>query len=248
MKTSGSGYVIDDKPRRVHDIPERLRPREEMDRLGVRNVSDDVLIAVLLRSGVRNRNVIELARALLQQYGSLTALAGAPVEELADLLGMGPVKARVLAAALELGKRLGEEGLPAAMCVREPRDAVRLVRDSSRGLQSEVFWVIHLDAKNRVKGRAREISRGTLDASLVHPREVFRDAIRSSCAAVVLAHNHPSGDPTPSAEDIRITRQLVEAGKIVDIKVLDHVIVGRPTGEDAHDYASLREGGVVNFD
>jgi DNA repair protein RadC len=225
-----------------------MRPREALERLGVQHVSDDCLLAVLLRSGVRGVNVVDLAGGLLREYGSLTALAEASLEELAARRGMGRVKAQVLAAALELARRLNEEAAPKRCRIRRPDDAAALLRGSARVLQSEVFWVLLLDAKNRLKGRPVDVSRGLLDASLVHPREVFREAIRSATGAVVLVHNHPSGDPTPSAEDLRITKQLVEAGRIVDIRVLDHVILGAAAGDGGSDFLSMREEGLARFE
>lgn len=246
-KITRSDYVIEGSSWRVCDIPERLRPREEMERLGVEHVSDDVLLAIILRSGVRGVSVVDLARRILKDYGSLTGLAACSVDELAAMRGMGRVKAQVLMAALEIAKRLNEEAVPKRCCVKTPEDAARLLRDKTRTLDSEVFWVLLLDTKNYLKSRPLEITRGLLDASLVHPREVFRGAIRSATAAVVLVHNHPSGDPAPSAEDIRITKQLVEAGRIVDIKVLDHVILGKSARRGDKDFLSMREAGVMNF-
>jgi len=241
-----SEYVITNSSWRVRDMPERLRPREEMERLGVENVSDDVLLALILRSGVRGLSVVDLARGLLREYGSLTALAGASVEELAARKGMGRVKAQVLKASLEFASRLGEEAMPRRYRVRSPEDAARLLRDRTKSLDREVFWVLLLDAKNFLKTRPVNITTGLLDASLVHPREVFREAIRSATAAVVLVHNHPSGDPAPSPEDVRITKQLVEAGKVVDIRILDHVILGKQ-GPAGKDFLSFREDGIIDF-
>lgn len=237
------GYAIAGSAWRVADMPERLRPREEMARMGVRNVSDDVLLAIILRSGVRGANVVELSRSLLREFGSLTALAAASPEDVSRVTGLGPVKAQVLGAALELGRRLNEESVPKQHTVRTPEDAARLVRDEARTLDIEVFSVLLLDAKNHLKRRV-EVSTGLLDASLAHPREVFREAVRSAAAAVVLVHNHPSGDAAPSAEDIRITRQLVAAGRVIDLRVLDHVIVA---GGGQVGMYSMREGGVVDF-
>lgn len=217
-----------------------------MSRLGVENVSEEVLLAVLLRNGIRAINVCELARSILIGYGSLSELARASVEELAGISGLGNAKAQILKAALELARRLSDESLPDRPAIRTPENVAALLREKVRVLEREIFWVLMLDAKNRLKGPPVEVSRGLLDASLVHPREVFRDAISSASAAVVLAHNHPSGDPAPSAEDIRITKQLIESGKIIDIRVLDHVIVTRPN-ENAPDHFSLREQGLVSF-
>lgn len=242
-------YVVEHQNWQVRDIPERLRPREEMARLGVHNVSDDVLLSVVLRSGAHGRSVIDLARQLLRDYGSLTGIAKSSVDELSSdrYKGMGMVKAQVLIAALELGRRISEEGAPETVKVKTPQDVVQLLRDKVRTLDTEVFWVLRLDTKNQMKGEPVDVTRGLLDASLVHPREVFREAVRSATAGVVLAHNHPSGDPTPSADDIRITKQMVEAGRIVDIKVLDHVILGSSDDHGGSRFVSLREDGIVAF-
>ncbi len=233
---------------RVCDMPERLRPREEVERSGVENVADDILLAIVLRSGVQGLNVIELARSMLRRYGSLSGIAKASAEELTSTPGIGPVKAQVLRATLELGSRLAREATDAEYVIRAPEDVARLLRPRARTLEQETFWVLLLDAKNRLKGQPLDVTQGILDASLVHPREVFREAVRAASAAIVVAHNHPSGDPTPSAEDVRITRQLVSAGRVVDIKVLDHVVVGRSSAERPQDFVSLRESGVVNFE
>lgn len=231
----------------VHEMPERLRPREEVERLGVKGVSDTALLAIILRGGVRGQNVIRMAEELLQKHKTLTGIANASQEELLEIRGIGKVKAQVLSATLELAKRLIDEGVSTSTAIRTPEDAAGLLREKARTLSKEVFWVIMLDAKNRLKGPPVEVSQGLLDASLVHPREVFKKAILSTSAAVVLAHNHPSGDPTPSAEDIRITRQLVEAGKIIDIRVLDHIILGNPEARQQGGFTSMREAGLVEF-
>lgn len=242
------GYVQKASVWRVLDMPARQRPREELERLGAANVPDAALVAILLRSGVRGVNVVDLADSLLTHYGSLAGLASATVEELMHIKGLGRVKAQVLVAALEIARRVQEAALPVNLRVRTPEDVWRLLEPRLPALDTEVFWVLHLDTKNRLKGPPVEVTRGLLDASLVHPREVFRRAIRAAVSAVVLAHNHPSGDPSPSAEDVRITRQLVEAGRVVDIKVLDHVVVGRCPQDGQRPFVSLREEGMVNFD
>ena len=248
MQSMSEEYPVRPSRSTVRDMPERLRPREELERRGVENVADDVLVAVILRSGVRGMNVQDLARELLQRYGSLTGLASASAQELARMPGMGRVKAQVLLAALETGRRLNEERFSTAPPVRTPYDAACLLQADARTLDKEVFWVLHLDAKNRLKGRPAVITSGLLDASLVHPREVFRDAVRSATAAVVLAHNHPSGDPAPSPDDIRITKQLVDAGRTLDIRVLDHIVVGRPGEDGQARYVSMREDGIATFE
>lgn len=240
-------YKINPAFYRVADVPVSERPRELLERHGAASVSAEVLIAVILRSGVRGRNVIEMARDLIREYGSLTAMAKADVEQLAARQGMGRVKAQVLKSAFELARRLAEEKSEEAPCVKKPEDVVALLREDARVLDQEVFWTLFLDSKNRVKGRPRVITKGILNASIVHPREIFRGAVVSASAAVVLAHNHPSGDPAPSREDIKLTRQLVEAGKALGIEVLDHVIVGRQGESGARGFLSMREENIVAF-
>lgn len=243
---AGAGlYDASRRSARIRDLPVMLRPREEAARVGIEHVADDVLLALVLRGGVRGRNVVDVARALLQQYGSLRLLAAAPEAELASGRGLGPVKAQVLKAALELAFRLNREIAPRRQAVRSPADVVRLFPASAR--DTETVWVLMLDQKNRLRGRPVEVSRGLLDASLVHAREVFREAIRSAAARVLLVHNHPSGDPTPSAEDLRITREMLNAGRVLDIELLDHVILGEPGPDGLVRFTSLRESGAVDF-
>ena len=208
---------------------------------------ESVLIAVLLRSGVKGRNVASLAEELLCHYGTLSAMARASAEELADHHGMGRVKAQVLKAALELARRLSDECLEDRPPLRTPGQVAEVLRERARALDQEVLWLLLLDTRYRLLRAPEEISRGILDANLVHPREVFRRAVGHAAAAVILAHNHPSGDTTPSAEDVRVTRQLVEAGRLMDIEILDHVIVGCPSGSDRQAFFSLRESGMVTF-
>lgn len=239
-EVSGSGY-------RIRDLPTQLRPREEMARVGAEHVADDVLIAVLLRTGTAGVNASDLARGLLQRYRSLTGLAAAPVEELRGVKGIGRVKAQMLKAALEIGRRLTDERLPGRVRVTQPAEAAALVREEARALDHEEFWVLYLDARNALKTSPVSVSRGLLDSSPVHPREVFKMAVHLVAAAVILVHNHPSGDPSPSAEDLQITRQLVAAGKVMDLKVLDHVILGKARAGSERDFVSLREEGLVDF-
>ena len=237
---------------RICDLPARLRPREAIARQGVEHVSDEVILAILLRTGSRGLNVVDLAERILLKYGSLTALARASAEELAGdpaFKGLGKVKAQILCAALDLARRMAEETRDErGGFVRTPEDAADLMRAQARGLDHERFWILNLDTRNRLKGNPHEISKGILDASLVHAREVFKSAIQMGAAALVLIHNHPSGDPAPSAEDIKLTRQLVQAGQVIGIKVLDHVIVGRRPSGKSKDFSSLRESGLVTFD
>lgn len=237
---------------RICDMPLRMRPREAMERHGVENLSDTVLLAILLRTGAQGVNVMDLAERLILQYGSLTALARASVAELAGnpiLKGLGKVKAQTLRAALDLARRIAEETHDErGSFVRSPEDAAGVLRELAKTLEHERFWALMLDTRNRLKGNASEVSKGILDSSLVHPREVFKAAIQSGCAALILMHNHPSGDPAPSADDVRITRQLIQAGQVIGIKVLDHVILGRPSADRRTDFLSMREAGLVEFE
>ena len=237
-------------PLTVREMLPDLRPREALAQRGARQLPDDALLAILLRSGRRGRNVVELARDVLQAFGGTGPLARVSVEEIVArrIPGLGKVKAMEIAAALELGRRAAAQTPTGeAPFVRDPESVVQQLRPLAGNLRQEVFWALLLDTRNRLIGRPQEISRGLLDTSLVHPREVFATAISHAAAAVILAHNHPSGDPTPSVEDLRVTRQLVEASRILGIRVLDHVIVGRET-DQRPGHLSLREKGLATFD
>ncbi len=235
---------------RIKDLPKDLQPREMLERFGAANVPDAVLLAVLLRTGMRGRNVLDLAADLLRRHGSLSELSRATLEELSGVKSIKRVKALTLLAAFELGRRVRDEQLQDSPSIRSPGDVERVVRPLADRASVEVFWMLPLNKKNRLITRGPvEISRGILDASLVHPREVFAPAIRASSAAVILSHNHPSGDPTPSADDVALTRRLTEAGRTVDIRVLDHVILGRVSSDGKRPaYVSLREAGLVDFE
>jgi DNA repair protein RadC len=232
---------------KLKSIPETLRPRELLLHRGCGAMPDDLLLAILLRSGVRGCNVVELARMLLHRYGSLKELADASPEELMALRlpGLSTVKAVELSAALEIARRVAANP-PVKTAIREPAAVMEILRPLVMDAEKELFLALPLDRKNRIKGRPVEVSEGTVDASLVHPREVFRECVRVSAASVIVAHNHPSGDPTPSAEDLRVTRQLIAAGKVLGIPVLDHIILGSeavmPPG-----YVSLRDKAYLDF-
>lgn len=243
--TDSEPYPLPAK-RTVKNLPAQQQPREMVDQFGPAHVPDAVLLAIILRSGKQGLNVTELANQLLQEYGSLQGLACAPQKELASWPGMGPVKAQMLLCALELARRMAREREPKKKKINTPQDALEVLQPLTRTLEQEVFWVLLVDTRNQLQRPPVEVHRGTLNASLVHSREVFKEAIRSSCAGVLLAHNHPSGDPSPSREDVQLTRQLVEAGKILEITVLDHLILGKPN-ESGNEYVSLKESGLVAF-
>jgi DNA repair protein RadC len=240
-------YAIKPEALRVCDMPMQLRPREEFNRVGAENVSDAVLLALILRTGTKGMNVVEVAQRLLTAFGSLTALAKASIRELQSVNSIGPVKAQMIKAAMELAQRLTRESVGESPLVTTPEQAAAVLRERARVLQHEVFWALMLDTKNRLIGEPKQISQGTLNSSLVHPRELFKKAVEHSCAAMILAHNHPSGDPTPSSEDIKVTKQLISAGEVMGIKVLDHIILGHRKHHNSTDFLSLREAGLVKF-
>ena len=240
-------YVVKPENLRVCDMPAQLRPREEFERVGAENVSDAVLLALILRTGTKGTNVVEVSQRLLSAFGSLTALAKASVKNLQSIDSIGPVKAQMIKAAMELAQRLTRESVGECPLVTTPEQAAAVLRERARVLQHEVFWALMLDTKNRLIGEPKQISQGTLNSSLVHPRELFKKAVEHSCAAMILAHNHPSGDPTPSSEDIKITKQLIGAGEVMGIKVLDHIVIGHRKHNNASDFLSLREAGLVQF-
>jgi DNA repair protein RadC len=250
-ESSSDGHILREQhysfSRPMREMPAEDRPREVFDRVGPENMTDQQLIALILRSGVRGRSVMDLAAGLLNEYGSLGALAEVTASDLKSIKGMGRVRSQVVKAALELARRLASRGEAGPVSVRTPEEAARLMRRAALASDVENFWVLLLDRKYRLRRPPLHITRGILDASLVHPREVFKEAVRTSSAALVLVHNHPSGDPSPSPEDLRITRQLVEAGRIMDIEVLDHIIMGRAEEGRAQDYLSLRESGLISF-
>jgi len=240
-------YAVVDNNLRVCDMPAQLRPREEFERIGAENVSDAVLLALILRTGTTGINVVEVAQRLLSAFGSLTALAKASAKELQSINSIGPVKAQMVKASMELAQRLTRESVGESPMVTTPEQAAAVLRERARVLQHEIFWALMLDTKNRLIGEPKQISQGTLNSSLVHPRELFKRAVEYSCAAMILAHNHPSGDPTPSSEDIKITKQLISAGEVMGIKVLDHIVIGHRKHSNASDFLSLREAGLVQF-
>lgn len=213
-----------------------LGPRERLRAAGPTGLADDELIALLLRSGQRGREVRALASGLLRQDEGLAALARASAAELATTPGVGPAKAASIVAAFELGRRVAARQLHPGAPVRSPADVDRHFHERLRGERQEQFLLLLLDGRHRLI-REVSVSVGTLTASLVHPRDVFRPALRDSAASVVLVHNHPSGDPTPSLEDRAITFRLARAGSLLGIPVVDHIVIAE-TG-----FISLRETG-----
>ena len=227
---------------RLKDQPVNERPRERLAALGAEALSQAELIAILLRTGLRGSNAVEVGRQVLQKFGSLQALAQASVEDLRGVRGIGRDKAVTLMAAFALARKMAAELQYESPVLDHPEGIVRLLRADNLSRHVETLQVLLLNTRRRLI-RREEISNGTLDSLLVHPREVFRAAITANASAVVLVHNHPSGDPAPSEDDIRVTRDLIRAGQLLKIEVLDHIILGRATAERARDYCSLRQLG-----
>jgi DNA repair protein RadC len=227
---------------RLKDQPVSERPRERLVARGPDALTHAELIAILLRTGLRGANVVRVAENILRKFGSLNALALATVDELKQIAGVGPDKAATLVAAFALARRMEQERREESPVLDNPATVVNFMRETNRLKNVESFQVLLLNVRKKLI-RAEEISQGLLDTILVHPREVFRAAIVANAAGVVLVHNHPSGDPTPSEADIKVTRDLIRAGQLLKIEVVDHVIMGRATPERAKDYASLRELG-----
>ena len=222
----------------IEHWPETDRPRERLYFNGPTALADAELLALQLGSGRRGKDAVEVAREMLATYGSLSGVAGREVNELARLPGVGRAKAARLVAAFELTRRLRARTPGARMALSSPSEVYAAFGPLMEDLPREVFRVALLDAQN---GLLRDVivSEGTLSASLVHPREVFKPAILESAASVILLHNHPSGDPTPSREDVRLTRQLVECARLLDLRIHDHVVVGRGR------FVSLAERGII---
>lgn len=221
----------------IKDLPVDERPRERLARVGEGALSTAELLAIILRTGVGGENVLALAARLLSLYGGLPGLARASFAELQAEKGLGQAKTAQLKAALELGRRILLAAPEDRFIVRSPTDVAQLLMAEMAHLEQEHFRVLYLDTRNRLLG-SETVYVGSLNASHIRVSEVFRDAVKRNCAAIIVVHNHPSGDPTPSPEDVEVTRQLVAAGDLLDIEVLDHLIVGQQR------FVSLRERGL----
>lgn len=225
-------------PIMIKDTPVEDRPRERLLQFGAGRLSNQELLAILLGSGTRSESVMSLSNRILLHFDGLKLLNEATIEELKAIRGIGDAKGVLILAALELGKRLNQYRPQEKFFIRSPEDGADYVMEEMRQLKQEHFVVLFLDTKNQVIHR-QTIFIGSLNASIVHPREVFREAVRRSAASIICIHNHPSGDPAPSQEDIQVTRRLIEAGKMMGIELLDHLIIGD------RRFVSLKEKGYV---
>ena len=222
----------------IHDLPASERPRERLQKFGAEMLSAQEILAVILGRGISGESVMVTAQRLLSQFGSLKGIAGASLEELSGVRGIGLAKAAQIRAVFELVSRLEDyRDSEKREVVKTPEDVVAQVRSRLKSKKKEYFLALLLDTRNQLI-RVAEVSVGSLDSSIVHPREVFKEAISASAASVIFAHNHPSGDPEASEDDIILTKRLAEAGEIMGIDVLDHVIIGD------RKYLSLKREGL----
>ena len=224
--------------RRLKDFPGELLPSERLFQIGPEALSNREILAILVRTGIKGENVLNLAERLLVEAGGIAGLAKLTVHELEQVHGLGKAKSAEIKAAVELGRRSVSADPLIRPVVNSPEDIVHLVMEEMRNLDREHFRVVMLTTKNHILGIS-SISVGSLNSSLVHPRECFKEAIRRSANAIILLHNHPSGDPTPSREDIEVTKRLAEGGHLLGIEVLDHIIIGDKR------YISLKERGEI---
>jgi DNA repair protein RadC len=227
---------------RIKDMAEKDRPRERLVLEGAGALSSEELIAILLRTGRMGFSAIDIARQLLARFRSLEQLAGSSIEDLRTFKGVGRDKAVTLKAAFTLAQRMAREFQLESPLLDTPDRVADLLREENRLYEVERFQVLLLNTRRRLI-RVERLSQGTLDTVLVHPRDVFKRAIAANASALILAHNHPSGDPAPSEADVKVTRDLIRAGQLLKIDVLDHIILGRRSSERSQDYVSLRELG-----
>jgi DNA repair protein RadC len=226
--------------RRIKDWPEDERPREKLLKRGADTLSSAELLALVLRTGdaASKTSALDHARLLLSRFGSWRRLAGASITELCRIKGVGPAKAAELQAVFEIARRFGSEGLQPGDRFTRSDEVFRHYHERLRDRKKESFFALLLDSKNRLI-REVQVSEGSLTASIVHPREVFGPVVRESAAAVLFVHNHPSGDPTPSREDLEITTRLKEVGDLMGVRVLDHIVVG------SGSYVSFADRGLL---
>lgn len=222
----------------IRDYPKEERPRERFLQDGPQSLSNQELLALLLRTGSKEESVLQLSGRLINSFKGLRLLKEASVEELTVIKGIGEAKAIHILASVELGRRINKLNDQDRYVIRSPEDGANYCMEEMRFLSQEHFVCLYLNTKNQVLQKTT-VFIGSLNASIVHPREVFKEAFKRSAASIICLHNHPSGDPSPSREDIEVTKRLVECGKIIGIEVLDHIIIGE------HKYISLKEKGYL---
>ncbi|MCJ7566670.1 MAG: DNA repair protein RadC [Anaerolineales bacterium] len=222
---------------RIMDLDSGDRPRERLAALGPGALSNAELLAIILRTGIKGMNAVQLAQTLLVEIGGLAGLHRLSLPELQKKRGIGIAKAAQIQAAIELGRRFAIVNHEEKPRIQSPQDAANLVLYEMGALEQEHLRVLLLDTRNQVI-QVVEVYRGSLNSSVIRVGEIFREAVRRNAAAIIVAHNHPSGDPTPSPEDVAVTRAIVEAGKLLDIEVLDHLVIGK------NRYISLKSKGM----
>ncbi len=222
----------------IKDFPKQERPRERFKKFGPSSLSNQELLAIILRTGTKQESVLQLSQRLLSEFDGLCMLKEATLEELTKIKGIGEAKAIQLLASIELGRRISNMTYGERYVIRTPEDGANYVMEEMRFLTQEHFVCLYLNTKNEVIHK-QTIFIGSLNASIVHPREVFKEAFRRSAASIICFHNHPSGHPAPSREDIEVTKRLAEVGKMIGIELLDHIIIGDKR------YVSLKEKGYI---
>lgn len=222
---------------RISDLHESERPRERLATLGPQALTNAELIAILLRVGVPGENAVEVGQRLLQKFGGLSGLHRTPIKELIEQHGIGEAKAAQVKAAIELGRRLTVDAPEEKLTINSPADAAALVHYEMSALEQEHLRVVLLDRRNRVL-EIVEVYKGSVSSSQVRVGELFKEAIRANASALIVVHNHPSGDPTPSPDDVAVTRAITQAGKLLDVDVLDHLVIGQGK------WVSLKERGL----
>lgn len=223
---------------RITDLEVNDRPRERLAQVGAQSLRSSELLAILLRVGVPGENAVQVGERLLQDCKGLAGLHRISFAELCDMRGLGPAKAAQIKAAIELGRRLAIETPQERPAVHSPADAAGMIQYEMSALEQEELWVLLLDTRNRMI-HTEKVYRGSLNVSMVRVGELFKAAVRQNIASIIIAHNHPSGDPTPSPEDVALTRAVVKAGKLLDIEVLDHLVIG-----SGSRFVSLKERGL----
>ncbi len=222
---------------RIQDFEENDRPRERLAELGASALSNAELLAILLRTGLPGENAVQMGQRLLKHFGGIIGLHRGSYEELCKQKGISTAKASQIKAALELGCRLPKEAPEEKPVIRSPQDAADLIQYEMIGLPQENLWVLLLDTRNRVL-KIEKLYKGSLNSSTVRVGELFKSALTNNAASIILAHNHPSGDPTPSPEDVALTRAASQAGHLLDVEVLDHIVIGQ------NKFVSLKDKGL----